>query len=299
MTSSTPRISIVTPTLNMGAFLEDAILSVQSQQYPNFEHIVIDACSTDNTREILERYPHVRWLSEKDRGQSDALNKGFRMATGDIIGWLNADEYYLPGSFHAIADAAMANSWADVFYGDGIDTDEVGRANRVKSGHEFDYRVLLYYGCFVPTMSTFFRRNIFEEGLFIDIDYKVVMDFEYFVHLATAGKRFCYVPCLIGVFRWTGTNASLQRTKRRMERLLVQRTWSSLKLPNFGYDTLAKVFRAKRILMKAMNGNYGRERFIKRTFRGERTDWFRSEEGRRTCTAIVEGYCGRAAASGR
>ena len=75
--SANPRISIVTPCLNMGAFIEDAILSVQGQDYPNFEHIIVDACSRDNTLEILKRYPHLRWVSEKDRGQSDGLNKGF------------------------------------------------------------------------------------------------------------------------------------------------------------------------------------------------------------------------------
>ena len=104
-----PRISIVTPCLNMGAFIEDAIRSVQSQAYPNFEHIIVDACSSDNTLDVLKRYPHLRWVSEKDRGQSDGLNKGFRMATGNIVGWLNADEYYLPGAFHAVAYASEAN----------------------------------------------------------------------------------------------------------------------------------------------------------------------------------------------
>src|SRR4029077_16307933 len=130
----------VTPCLNMGAFIEDAICSVQSQGYPNFEHIIIDARSSDNTLEILKRYPHVRWVSEKDRGQSDGLNKGFRMATGDIVGWLNADEYYLPGAFRAIAQAYKAKPQADVFYGDAISVDAQGRLMRTKPAHNFDYR---------------------------------------------------------------------------------------------------------------------------------------------------------------
>jgi glycosyltransferase involved in cell wall biosynthesis len=289
--NATPRISIVTPCLEMGAFIEDAIRSVQSQGYPNFEHIIIDAGSRDQTLKILEHYPHLRWVSEKDRGQSDGLNKGFRIATGDIVGWLNADEYYLPGAFRAIAQAAEANPRADLFYGDGIETDEQGRVRRTKPAHHFDYGVLLYYGCFIATMSTFFRRRILEQHLFIDIDYRVVMDFEYFVRLANAGKRFQYIPSLIGAFRWTGNNASLQVQKRRQERLRVQRTWSRLRLPDFGYDVLSEVFRAKRVVLKMLNGNYGRELRVLR-HAGEFTDWFRSEQGRKTCGALIEEYYG-------
>ncbi len=88
------RISVVTPSLKQSEFLEENILSVLGQKDPAFEHIVIDAASTDQTVEILKRYPHLRWVSEPDSGQSAALNKGFRMATGEIIGWLNADDCY-------------------------------------------------------------------------------------------------------------------------------------------------------------------------------------------------------------
>lgn len=286
-----PRITIVTPCLNMGAFIEDAIRSVQGQNYPNFEHIIIDACSSDNTLEILKRYPHLRWVSEKDRGQSDALNKGFRMATGDIVGWLNADEYYLPGAFGVIAQAYKTKPEVDVFYGDAIFVDVQGRVLRAKPAHQFDYGILLYYGCFIGTVATFFRRSIFEQELFINIDYKVVMDFEYFVRLALADKAFSYVPSLVGAFRWTGANASLQGQRRRQERLRVQRTLSEHKLPDIGYDCLSYVFRAKRVLLKLVNGNYRRELKIWR-HAGEQTDWFRSEESHKTCAALIEEYYG-------
>src|ERR1700755_1492305 len=95
------KISIITPSYNQGRFIEDAILSVLSQGYPDFEHIVIDNCSTDNTLDVLKKYPHVKWVSEPDRGQSNALNKGFGLSTGDVLGWLNCDDFYLPGAFHA------------------------------------------------------------------------------------------------------------------------------------------------------------------------------------------------------
>ena len=289
--SANPKISVVTPCLNMGKYLEDAILSVARQGYPNFEHIVVDACSKDNTLEILKRYPHLRWVSEPDQGQSDGLNKGFRMASGDIVGWLNADEYYLPGAFQTIAQGSAETPGADVYYSDGIFVDEQGRLTGTHSAHDFDLGILLYYGCYIATVNAFFKRTIFEEGLLIDEDYKIVMDFEYFVWLARAGKTFCYVPGVIGAFRWTGSNASLRAAERRRERLKVQRQFSAHKLPDYGYDALFKAFQLKRVLRKTVNGNYGRELAMLQ-HAGQPTDWFRSEEGRRTCASLLEEYSG-------
>jgi glycosyltransferase involved in cell wall biosynthesis len=285
MTSPT-KISIVTPSLNQGEYIEDSILSVMQQGYENFEHIVVDGGSRDNTLEVLRRYPHVRWVSEPDKGQSDALNKGFRMATGDVVGWLNSDEYYFPGALRTIAELAASNLHADLFYGTGIAVNQDGLLQRSHTSHDFDFRVLLYYGCFVPTVGTFFRRHLFEQGFLIDDSYRVVMDYEYFVRLATRGKVFKHSRCLLGVFRWHGSNLSLQHEKRRKERLRVQRTWSRLKLPDWGYDTLAQIYRTKRVALKILNGNYWRELEILRQA-GNQTLWFRKEEGRKTCDRLL------------
>jgi len=284
--ASLPKISIVTPSLNMGGFIEDAILSVVKQGYPNFEHIVVDACSGDNTLAVLRSYPHVRWVSEPDEGMSDALNKGFRMATGDLVGWLNADEYYLPDAFHAVGRVAMDNPGADILYGDSIFVDEEGRLQRAKTAHEFSFPILLYYGCFIPTDATFLRRHFIEEGFFIDTNYRVVMDFEYFVRCAASGKHFKYINRLLGSFRWQGSNLSLQGEKRRKERLLVQRTWSKLKLPDRGYDALAEVGRLYHGVLKLMNGNYGVELKVLQSV-GSETRWFRNDEAGRTCAALL------------
>lgn len=108
-----PKISIITPSLNQSNFIEDNIKSVLEQDYPNFEHIIIDGGSNDGTLEILKKYSHIKWISEKDKGQSDALNKGIKMATGDIIGWLNADDFYCKNIFKDIVKAYIKNpkSW--------------------------------------------------------------------------------------------------------------------------------------------------------------------------------------------
>lgn len=96
------KISVITPSFNSGAYIERAIKSVLMQGYENFEHIIIDGLSTDNTIEILQQYPHLQWISEADSGQSNAMNKGFAIATGDIIVYLNADDYFLSGAFQAV-----------------------------------------------------------------------------------------------------------------------------------------------------------------------------------------------------
>lgn len=98
------KITVLTPSYNQGHFIEETIQSVLNQGYPDVEHIVLDGGSTDNTVEILKKYPAVRWISEKDEGQADALEKGLKMATGDIIGWVNSDDYYEPGALKSIAE---------------------------------------------------------------------------------------------------------------------------------------------------------------------------------------------------
>src|SRR3972149_2904299 len=94
-----------------------AILSVLKQNYSNYEHIIVDGGSTDNTLEILKRYPHLRWFSGHDRGQSDAINKGFLMATGDLVALLDGDEHYLPGAFEAIVEFTARNPKVDIISG--------------------------------------------------------------------------------------------------------------------------------------------------------------------------------------
>lgn len=124
-----PKISIVTPSFNQGKYLEKAIISVLDQNYPNIEYIIIDGGSTDNSVEIINKYEsHLKyWVSEPDRGQSNALNKGFARATGDLLSWLNSDDYLLPGALQTVASLSVSEPNAALFVGGGLFVDAQGR----------------------------------------------------------------------------------------------------------------------------------------------------------------------------
>ncbi|MGN6648239.1 MAG: glycosyltransferase family 2 protein [Cytophaga sp.] len=111
------KISVLTPSYNSAGFIERAIASVIQQDYNTYEHIIVDGGSSDGTIEILKKYPTVHWVSEKDSGQSDAMNKAFEKATGDIIVYLNADDYFLPGAFNNAVYAFIKNPEADIIIG--------------------------------------------------------------------------------------------------------------------------------------------------------------------------------------
>jgi len=252
-----PKISIVTPSYNQGQFIEDTIQSVLNQNYPNFEHIIIDNCSTDKTIEILKRYPHLDWISEPDRGQSHGLNKGFHRARGEWILWLNADDYYLLGVFERIARAYADHPEFDVIYGEAMFVDKAENQIRIKRDHAFDYKILLYYGCYIASTATSFRRRIFDDGVFLDPSYKVTMDYEYFVRLASMGYRFGFVPAPLAAFRWHDSNISSRfATRRRYERLTVQRQYGGLKWMKSDalrvkcFDGLARFYQGKRVVRR-------------------------------------------------
>ena len=282
-----PTVSVVTPSLNCGEFIEDAVLSVTRQRGVLVEHIVQDSLSSDNTREVLRRYPDVRWQWESDSGQSDAINRGFLRAQGDLVGWLNADDYYLPGGLEAIAKAAAEHPEADVFYGDCVFVDGEGSITRSKVEHEFDRDILFYFGCYIPSTTTFVRQRVIERGFLLDCNFRVCMDFEYFVRLAGAGFQFHYVPQFIAAFRWHESNISLQQAeRRRYERQAVQLRYGERMRTPMQMELLRQGFRAKRVMRKIVSGNAWREMQI-RMQTGAPTLWMRKAGVQEKCENLA------------
>ena len=195
-------ISVVTPSFNQSEFLEENILSVLAQNDSAFEHIVIDAASTDHTVEILKRYPHLRSVSEPDSGQSAALNKGFRMATGDIVGWLNVDDCYCAGTFERVREL-FRNDNTMVVYGDGKEINQRGEVTgkiipRGISAKEFICYWRWKYSYCQP--SFFFRRTVLERIGYLDESLQYVMDHDLFIRLILL-YPFVYEPQCFSSFR--------------------------------------------------------------------------------------------------
>ena len=180
-----PLISIVTPSFNQGRFIEANIQSVLQQKYSGVEHIVIDGGSTDCTLDVLNRYPHIKWISEKDRGQTHALNKGFRMATGEIIGWLNSDDTYCSSVFQVVAEH-FKNPDVNILCGDGFEIDEAGKiSHRLSSRNSSPEALIRYWKWkyeFVQP-AFFFRRNVFDEVGYLDEMLYYAMDYDFFIRL--------------------------------------------------------------------------------------------------------------------
>lgn len=195
-------ISVITPVYNGERFIEFCIKVVIDQACPDVEHIIIDGGSTDRTVEIIKRYaekcPHIRWLSEKDEGQADALNKGFDMSNGEIIGWLNADDYYEPKALEKVIEL-FEDSKINIISGDcRIINNETGNI-RIQKSYEIRYEDLFYYwkeSFCPPQPSIFFRRGVLENVGYCDKALNLAMDLDLWIRMRK-DYVFTYVPVIL------------------------------------------------------------------------------------------------------
>jgi len=182
-----PLISIITPSLNQGMYIEDNIESVLNQGYPHVEHIIIDGSSTDGTIDILKKYEHLIWVSEKDGGQSEAINKGFKKARGEIIGWLNSDDCYEPGAFFTVVAELDKVHGKYIVSGDCSVIDDRGNRVGYCKGRCSDHRDLIKYwdrDYTIPQPSVFFYRDILDECGYLDETLHFGMDYEFWLRIS-------------------------------------------------------------------------------------------------------------------
>lgn len=258
------KISVITPCLNASDHIESAILGVLLQQYGNFEHIIIDGGSTDQTLSILARYQHVTCISEKDNGMYDAFNKGLRMATGDIIASCNSDDVYLPGSFFFASRFFSENPGADYIYGDYREVDDKGVAIRVRRDPPFSPFVFRWLPHdIVACPASFWRRRVHLEGLLMNASYRYAADYEFHRELLSRGHKLVHVPIIFCDFRrHAGALTTSRAPEMRREMREIQRRHAGTlgRLPTPFYRgvllVLGAAAKGMRTLQKAVRGAY-------------------------------------------
>lgn len=213
-----PLISVITPSYNQGTFIERTIRSVIDQGYQNLEYIVIDGGSTDGSAEIIRKYEKqlAYWISEPDRGQAPAINRGLRRATGDWIAWQNSDDIYFPGVFADVAKISSTHPDADLIIGNMMIIDETDCHLRDIRYVTPNYKALLAEGMVLANQAAFWRRRVHEKIGWIDESYNYSFDYDWFLRL-TRNFRAVHVNRFWGGFRLHGDTKTRQSGLRFVE----------------------------------------------------------------------------------
>lgn len=217
--STPPLVSIVTPSFNQGVFLEAAIQSVLDQDYPNIEYLVIDGGSSDESKQIIERFAgRLAWSqSEPDSGQVDAILKGFSRSHGTIIGWLNSDDELLPGAVSSVVKAFLADPGLMLVYGDNILVDAESGYEDILPARPFDVVTMLRTGQnHVPQPGSFFRREALELAGGLSRSGYYYFDFEFVVRLGLVA-RAKRLPARLGLYRLHEASKSMSAHERKAD----------------------------------------------------------------------------------
>ncbi|RMH20981.1 MAG: glycosyltransferase [Acidobacteria bacterium] len=252
--SGRPWVTVVTPSLDQGPFLPRALDSVLGQDYPHLELWVIDGGSRDGTLEVLREYaardPRLRWLSGKDRGQSDAINKGLRRARGDVVAWLNADDVYLPGAVSKAVAHLEAHPEVGLVYGRGEIVDQDGRTiGPFAEWEPFSLWRLIHMLDYVLQPATFFRRRLVEEIGYLDAGLNWAMDWNLWLELAARAEVLAVDDVLAQSRVYGATKTATGGWRRIGELGRLARRWSGrfwtpgVKL--YALDTLHRDLRAR------------------------------------------------------
>ncbi len=218
-----PKISIITPSYNQGEFIEETILSVLGQNYPNLEYIIIDGGSTDGTIEIIKKYEKnlSYWVSEKDLGQSHAINKGFERATGDLLAWLNSDDMYMPGTLLFIATNVTTHLPA-VYFGNCLHFKESDNA-LISSGSDVVnayQNTNLAYQDYIVQPSAFWTRSAWEKCGKLREDLHFGFDWEWFLRAKKMGVSFYSFAKCLSMYRLHNAHKTGRGGNERREELL-------------------------------------------------------------------------------
>jgi len=236
MLKEKPLVSIITPSYNQGEFIEDTILSIKNQDYSNIEHIIIDGGSTDNTLKILKKYKSIhkmRWISETDEGQADAIDKGIKMAKGSILTWLNSDDYYLHEQvISKVVYFFELYKSVHVVTGNGYYVDEEGKfLTPIVIKKDLMYLKYMKFGDFILQPSTFFKREI-EEKVSIDKKYTYAFDWLFFLNIFEEKFNVLAVDDFLSAYRIHSKHKTGEDNAKRKKEVakIVKRNFGIFKL---------------------------------------------------------------------
>lgn len=229
--SHLPKVSIIMPSYNQGQFLEASIQSVLAQDYPNLEFILVDGGSKDNSLEIIKKYQDRFdwWISEKDKGHADALNKGFSHATGEILAWLNSDDIYFPNAVSEAVAILTSHPAVGMVYGDADLIDDFGEPAGKFASKQTSYRQMLRGSVHIPQATTFFRADVWRQAGPLDLSLFFSFDYDLWVKIAKA-SQVLYVPKRWAKFRIHGAGKTIVNDDRcypDMLRVLERETGNS------------------------------------------------------------------------
>jgi glycosyltransferase involved in cell wall biosynthesis len=213
--SDRPKVSVIIPSFNQGQFLEASIRSVLEQDYPNLETIVVDGGSKDESVEVIKKYQDrlTWWVSEKDKGHADALNKGFSHATGEILAWLNSDDIYFPSAVSEAVALLKEHPEVGMVYGDADLIDDAGETIGQFGSKQTSYRQMLRGSVHIPQATTFFRADRWRQVGPLDLSLFFSFDYDLWVRLAKV-SQLLYVPKRWAKFRIHGAGKTIVNDDR-------------------------------------------------------------------------------------
>jgi len=276
----TPLISIITVTYNAADYLAQTIESVLAQTHPNIEYIIIDGGSIDGTVDIIRNYEsqitntlkHFKFVREKDNGIYDAMNKGIRMAQGELIGIVNASDYYEPNTVERVVDAYLQNNDVGIFHGNMNMLNEDGSFFKLKKPNINLEE--LYQGMSIYHPTFFVAKSVYEKYGLFDLQYKIAADFDFALRCNSAGVKFFYIDSVISNFRKGGVSyIRIKATHQECKKVLIQngyaettvnvvaKVWEKLRKKDHLYYTLYKIL--KYVLPKPLINKIAHQASIK------------------------------------
>lgn len=255
-----PRISVITPSFNQARYLALTLRSVLDQRYPNLEYWVMDGGSRDGTVDLLRRHEAqlAGWVSEPDRGQAHAFNKGLARATGELIGWINSDDVYLNRNLAAAAEFFRTHPDVDIVFTDYLYIDAADRVLKRRREIPFDYATYLWSGdCYHANCAGFFRRRVFDRIGPLDEQLHYCMDYEFYLRAARAGLRFAHLHAYWAAYRLHDTSKSVSQLDRmRAEGRAMLARYRPAGTSAARTAARARWYQARRLLAKLAQGSY-------------------------------------------